>query len=393
MKKFCFPALFALLLLFTAYGCEMDHRSKRDQASSTSGQTKILSEIEYLTSSDIDCRSDLRADQNDSTIFTLSGDERECSYTKFTKTGSTSSPSEADGYGINSAITAGSSAYLSVWASLLVTSGDHAHGVFSFGEGTSTIISDCVLITQGTNSRAIVSAQNAVVTAKHVTAETSGENSPALFADRSAQITAERGIFSASGENSPAVFSAADISLSNAKIYSELSNAAVISGSGTLSLSDCDVGSESAPAFSLNGSDSVSLTVSGGEISCGSSSVFQVSGTEAAISLSASTIGNANSDGAFLEAENSVINLQASAQEINGFFTGDSASTINITLTDNSVFNGAVTGQPAKISVTLQDSSWILTEDSQIDSLTCSSNDIQLNGYTLLVNGVAYTVD
>ena len=392
MKKL---ALFALLLIIISNGCNMDHRSKSDQSSSSTGEPKNLSEIEYLTSSDIDVSALLRADQDDSTIFTVSGDEREYSLYKFTKTGKTSSASLADTDGINSAILARNSAKLSIWNSLVITSGDHAHGIFSLGEGTSTVLSDCVVITQADNSRAIVSTQNASVTVKHVTAETTGTNSPALFADRSAQITATRGLYSSSGRNSPAVYSAANISVSNAKISSELSNAAVVSGTGKLTLFDCDVDSDFSPAFSINASsgenESASLTVTQGEILCGSTSVFHVSGGNAEISLSGSDIANANSDGAFLEAENSTVKITASAQEINGNFIGDTDSVIKITLNNNSILNGAISDQSAKISVSLYDSSWSLTGDSQISSMICSSNDVQLNGYTLIINGRQYT--
>ncbi|MBQ3765078.1 MAG: hypothetical protein II869_08910, partial [Synergistaceae bacterium] len=399
MKKFYFPLVLLLFFLLAAYGCNMDYRSKDSGTSQSNKESKNISEIEYLTSADIDVRAELRIDRDDSTVFTVSGDKREYSYYKFTKTGNTSNPSLADSSGINSAILARGGAELLVWDSLVITSGDHSHGIFSSGSGTSTTVSDCVVITQAANSRAIVSTQNASVTLKHVTAETQGASSAALFADNSGVITARRGYYSTEGRNSPAVHSSSTVEISNAKIYSGMSNAAVIEANGSLSLTSCDVDSEYSPAVLIRHSsaegteENATLSVSKGKIQCGSTAVFLVNGTNADISLSSSRIVNENSDGSFLAAESANVNLTLSAQEIDGALTADDSSSLTVNLTDNSLFTGSVNNQStkAKISVRISDAFWILTEDSNISSLTCSSNDIELNGYTLLVSGKEYT--
>ena len=399
MKKFYFPLVLLLFFLLAAYGCNMDYRSKDSGTSQSNKESKNISEIEYLTSADIDVRAELRIDRDDSTVFTVSGDKREYSYYKFTKTGNTSNPSLADSSGINSAILARGGAELLVWDSLVITSGDHSHGIFSLGSGTSTTISDCVVITQAANSRAIVSTKNASVTLKHVTAETQGASSAALFADNSGVITARRGYYSTEGRNSPAVHSSSTVEISNAKIYSGMSNAAVIEANGSLSLTSCDVDSEYSPAVLIRHSsaegteENATLSVSKGKIQCGSTAVFLVNGTNADISLSSSRIVNENSDGSFLAAESANVNLTLSAQEIDGALTADDSSSLTVNLTDNSLFTGSVNNQStkAKISVRISDAFWILTEDSNISSLTCSSNDIELNGYTLLVSGKEYT--
>lgn len=399
MKKFYFSVVLLLFFLLTAYGCNMDYRSKDEGTSQSNQDSKNISEIDYLTSADIDVRAELRADQDDSSIFTVSGDKREYSYYKFTKTGNTANASLADSYGINSAIIARGGAELVIWDSLVISSGDHSHGIFSFGSGTSSTISDCVVITQADNSRAIVSTQNASVTLKHVTAETQGASSAALFASNSGSITAKRGYYFATGRNSPAIHSLSTISVSNAKIYSEMSHAAILEANGTLSLSSCDVDSEYSAAFLVQHSSAedteehATLTVSGGNIDCGSTAVFLVQGTGADISLSNASIVNENSEGSFLAAEGASVNLTLSSQVVDGVLTADDSSSLTVNLTESSLFTGAINNQStkAKISVRISDSLWSLTGDSNISSLTCSSNDIELNGYTLLVSGKEYT--
>ena len=69
----------------------------------------------------------------------------------------------------------------------------------------------------------------------------------------------------------------------------------------------------------------------------------------------------------------------------------DSISTLVLDLT-NSSYTGAIRGE-GSVSVTMDAAStWTLTGDSYITSLSGDLSGLDLNGYTLYVNGVAYTV-
>ena len=62
-------------------------------------------------------------------------------------------------------------------------------------------------------------------------------------------------------------------------------------------------------------------------------------------------------------------------------------------LKDSSSFEGAINtdGQEGEVYVELDsDSTWKLTGDSYITSLTCDADSIDLNGYKLYVNGKEY---
>ena len=71
----------------------------------------------------------------------------------------------------------------------------------------------------------------------------------------------------------------------------------------------------------------------------------------------------------------------------------DEISSLNLYLKDNSSFSGAINpdGASGDVYVEIEDgSTWTLTGDSYITSLTCSAGSINLNGHKLYVNGEEY---
>ena len=87
------------------------------------------------------------------------------------------------------------------------------------------------------------------------------------------------------------------------------------------------------------------------------------------------------------------VTLNTSSQAIDGDMLVDDVSALNLYLQDESSFSGAVnpSGQEGDVYVELDaNSTWTLTGDSYVTSLTCVPGSIDLNGYALYVNGVAY---
>ena len=408
MRSKYFFGVIALMLLFIGSGCNMDYRSKDDGGSSSSSdEAKRLSNIKYLKSSDIDVKSELITNKSNENVLSLSNGAYDYMHYKFTKTGSSSSD-EADNSGINAAVLAKGAARLSIRGSIVVTSGDHAHGVFSYGEGTSVTVSDCVVSTRGSNSSALMTSEGGTMKAVHVTAETFGSSSPALRVYKSGgSMTAERGKYTTSGDNSPVILSNGNITLSNAKIEARTSRAVVIDGKSSVSLTSCDVkaGSnmnavmiyQSASASSAANSGGFAMT--NGEIS--GNGIFYVTNAEASITLKNAKI--ANSSSTFLTAESSSswgvpganggkVTIHAVNQTISGDILVDGLSDMNMYMTEGSYFAGAI--NPAKTSarvyVDIADSKWFLTGDSYIDGLTCDEDSIILNGHNLYVSGIVY---
>ena len=413
MKTRYFFGIIAVIVALIGSGCSMDYRSGQDGGggSSTADEAKRLSAIQYLKSSDIDVKTEIITNRDDENAALLSEGERDYMHYKFTKQGNTSSD-EADYSGTNAAVLAKNSAVLTLRGSLVYSSGDHAHGVFSFGDGTSVTVSDCVVSVRGANSAGLMTSSGGTVSARHVTCETFGASSPAVhIPEGGGAFAAERGRFCAAGANSPVILAEdSSITVSRAKMEAGSYYAAVIDGRSSVVLASCDVTAGSGSyAVMMYQSDSGipssnkgEFTMAGGKITAGNSGVFYVTNAEAAITLTDAEISN-DSGGVFLSAEASSfgvaganggqVSLTAADQVIEGNIILDGISDMNMYLTEDTLFSGAVnpSGTEARVFVGITDSRWVLTEDSYIDSLTCEANSIILNGHTLYVDGTAYT--
>ena len=132
--------------------------------------------------------------------------------------------------------------------------------------------------------------------------------------------------------------------------------------------------------------------------------IFFVTNTVATIDLENVTITNQDADGYFLRAAaagwgsegsnggQATMNLVKQTAE--GDIIVDETSSLNLYLKDCSSYTGAINSdnEDGQIYVEIQDgSTWTLSGDSYITSLTCASGSINLNGHKLYVNGVEYS--
>lgn len=147
-----------------------------------------------------------------------------------------------------------SSSFYGVGAGLLVTDGtvtiDNATittdsaggaGIFSYGNGNVTV-SDSTITTRQDTSGGIHVAGGGTLTAKNLTVTTNGESSAAIRSDRGGgTMTVDGGSYTSNGTGSPAVYCTADISISNAALTANGSEAVCIEGLNSLKLTDCDL--------------------------------------------------------------------------------------------------------------------------------------------------------
>lgn len=147
-----------------------------------------------------------------------------------------------------------SSSFYGVSAGLLVTDGtvtiDNATittdsaggaGIFSYGNGNVTV-SDITITTRQDTSGGIHVAGGGTLTAKNLTVTTNGESSAAIRSDRGGgTMTVDGGSYTSNGTGSPAVYCTADISISNAALTANGSEAVCIEGLNSLKLTDCDL--------------------------------------------------------------------------------------------------------------------------------------------------------
>lgn len=324
---------------------------------------------------------------------------------------------DADFYGENAAVLATNGANLTITDSKVTTNGAHANGVFSYGEGTVVNVSDTTITTSSNNSGGIMTTGGATMNASNLTITTSGGSSAAIRSDRGGgDVNVEGGTYSTSGSGSPAIYSTADISVSNATLKATTSEAVVVEGGNSVSLTNVSATGNNTKNSqsdeyknvliyqSMSGDASEgtsSFTMTGGSMTSNNGHMFFVTNTTCTINLS--DVDFTYADGDFLRAAADAwgssgsnggnVTLNATSQDIDGAITVDSVSSLNMYLADGSSYDGAIntSSEQGSVYVSLDDdSTWSLTGDSYITSLTCDEDAIELNDYNLYVNGVLY---
>ena len=337
------------------------------------------------------------------------------------KTGDSASGDEADFYGDNATVFASDGATLNLSEMVIESDGTHANGVFSYGEGTTVNIVDSVIETAGNTSGGLMTTGGGTMNAANLRITTSGNSSAAIRSDRGGgTVNVDGGVYTTSGTGSPVIYSTADITVSDAQLESTASQGVVVEGKNSVALNDVELtadnntkNSDKSSFYqavmiyqSMSGdaaSGQASFAMNGGSLTNKNGDVFFVNNTVANIDLNGATIVNEDANGVFLRAaaagwgsegsNGGQVVLNAADQVIDGDIVVDDVSLLNLYLKEGSTFTGAVnaSGQAGSVYVELESgSTWTLTGDSYITSLTCDANAIDLNGHTLYVNGEAY---
>ena len=169
-----------------------------------------------------------------------------------TKTGDSDGGDNCNFYGINSAVMAKGGGTLTITGGTITATAAGANGVFSYGgnggqngaagDGTTVKISDTSIVTTGGNSGGIMTTGGGVMIAENLTVETSGQSSAPIRTDRvGGTVTVDGGTYTSNGLGSPAIYSTADITVSNAKLVSNLSEGVCIEGKNSVTLNNCDL--------------------------------------------------------------------------------------------------------------------------------------------------------
>ena len=424
IKNIAIAAVAAAAML-TAAACGA--QNTEEAGSSASSNTASVSSAAqdqtsgtYLTAEDITINETMENNEDGGHAIEADGESASYSNIKVVKTGE-SSGDEADFYGENAAIFATNGAALDLTEMVIETNGTHANAVFSYGEGTTVNVSDSVIETSGNCSGGIMTTGGGTMNAENLTIHTTGNSSAAIRSDRGGgTVTVNGGSYTTEGTGSPVIYSTADITVSDARMESTASQGVVVEGQNSVTLNDVTLiannntkNSDKSDYYqavmiyqSMSGDadeGNASFTMNGGTLTNLNGDIFFVNNTLCDINLSNAQIVN-EGDGIFLRAEaagwgnegsnGGHVTLNASSQTIDGDMVVDEVSSLNLYLTEGSTFDGAINsdGEAGDVYVELSGgSTWKLTGDSYITSLTCDADSIDLNGYTLYLNGKAYT--
>lgn len=339
------------------------------------------------------------------------------------KSGDTSSTENSDFYGLNAGFLTLDGANTTLSNSTITTDAQGANGIFVYGEGSSVDVSNTTITTSADNSGGIDVTGGASIKANNLNIETSGNSSAAIRSDRGGgTLDVSNGTYTTNGTGSPAVYCTADISVSNATLQANASEGVVIEGQNSVTLTDCDVtgnmqgtyqGDENENLHTIMIYQSMSgdaeegeanLSVTGGSITGENGDLIYSTNTSSVVNLEDVDLtlandtllrieGNDGSRGWGTSGSNGAdMSLFATKQTLTGKIIVDEISSLTLTMSDNSSFEGSINEnqEGGTVAVSLDDSStWTLTGDSYVTSFEGSMDNVDLNGYTLYVDGVA----
>ena len=386
-----------------------------------SRNTNNVTEQETLAENDFVTGEEITNSNNGEHAIEVSGKTAEYSNIKVTKTGDSDSGDEADFYGENSAIFATDGATLTLTDIVVDTNGTHANAVFSYGEGTTVNISNSKITTSGNCSGGLMTTGGGTMIATNLDIHTTGNSSAAIRSDRGGgTVNVDGGTYVTDGQGSPAIYSTADITVSNATLESTKSEGVVVEGKNSVTLNNVNLtadnnthNSDKSTTYnavmiyqSMSGDASVGLatfTMTGGSLTNKNGDVFFVNNTATTITIEDAEIVNKDANGVFLRAaaagwgsegsNGGKVNLYLKNQNQTGDIVVDKVSALNLYLSSNSTYTGAINADNAgEVYVEIESGSkWVLTGDSYITGLTCDKDAIDLNGHTLYIGGNKYS--
>lgn len=339
--------------------------------------------------------------------------------------GSTSNTEDGDFYGMNAGLLATDKATVNIKNAKVKTTAQNGNGVFSYGEGTTVNISDSEIYTTNDNSGGIQTTGGATMNANNLKVKTEGNSSAAIRSDRGGgTVNVDGGEYVSKGYNSPSVYSTVDITVKNAKLKAENSEALVIEGQNSITLENVNVegnmsddkGSSSDTNVhnvmiyqSMSGDAEVGKSVFNmkeGTLTNNNGDLIYVTNTTSEITLENVKIENNDQDSRLLAvlgndashgwgtagSNGGNVTFTAKDQKLDGKIEVDSVSTLNLTLSGTTVFNGTVNivenaekgevvENNAEVTVE-EDAVWNLTGDMKISKLN-NKGKINFNGYKI----------
>lgn len=327
-------------------------------------------------------------------------------------------------YGVGAAVLAtDGTAY--VKDSTVTTDSKGGTGLFAYGDGT-VYVADTDITTQQDTSGGIHAAGGGKLYAWDLNVETNGESSAAIRSDRGGgTMVVDGGTYTSNGVGSPAVYCTADIAVNNAELTANGSEAVCIEGLNSLRLynsnltgnmSDDDQNDTTWTVIlyqSMSGDSEVgnsTFQMDGGTITSKNGGLFYTTNTECTITLKDVDITYNDDNEFFLQctgnnnqrgwgqsgANGSDCNFTADSQDMKGNVIWDSISDLDFYMTNGSTLEGAFVngesnagnGGDGYCNVVIdKDSTWTVTGDSTITSLSNAGTITDADGKTVSIVG------
>ena len=264
---------------------------------------------------------------DESALLISTSDEVSITDPTVTKSGDSDGGDNCNFYGLNAAVLVKDGTTTTITGGTITSDADGANGAFCYGgnggqngatgDGTTLYIYDTTITTTGNGSGGIMTTGGGITYAYDLTVETSGRSSAAIRTDRGGgTVVVDGGTYTSNGLGSPAIYSTADITVSNAKLVSTLSEGVCIEGLNSITLNDCDLTANNTQCNgnatfldtimiyqSMSGdaaSGTSHFTMTGGSLTSKNGHVFHVTNTNAVITLEGVEIVNEDADNILL---------------------------------------------------------------------------------------------
>ena len=327
-------------------------------------------------------------------------------------------------YGVGAAVLAtDGTAY--VKDSTVTTDSKGGAGLFAYGDGT-VYAADTDITTQQDTSGGIHAAGGGKLYAWDLNVETNGESSAAIRSDRGGgTMVVDGGTYTSNGVGSPAVYCTADIAVNNAELTANGSEAVCVEGLNSLRLynsnltgnmSDDEQNDTTWTVIlyqSMSGDSEVgnsTFQMDGGTITSKNGGLFYTTNTECTITLKDVDITYNDDNEFFLQctgnnnqrgwgqsgANGSDCNFTADSQDMKGNVIWDSISDLDFYMTNGSTLEGAFVNDESNAGnggdgycnvVIDKDSTWTVTGDSTITSLSNAGTITDADGKTVSIVG------
>ena len=301
-------------------------------------------------------------------------------------------------------------------------------------EGTTEAnIQNVEITTYSDKSRGLDATYNGIINAKNVIINTNGQSCAALATDRGegevhvTNSVLNTGVSKESGRGSPIIYSTGNITVADSTGTAFVSQIACIEGKNSIELSNCDLSAAAGGNREDNGEyvdlggvfiyqsmsgdadvGTSTFTAKNSALSIEEDSdyykdapMFHVTNTKAIINLEKTELNYGSGILLDVSGQNQwgtegsnggELTFNAKDETLDGNIIVDSISSLNMTLSSTS-YIGTINPSDdfGQTEVHIESGSdWTLDGDSHISSLE-NSGEINYNGHTLYVNGVAYT--
>ena len=303
-------------------------------------------------------------------------------------------------------------------------------GLFAYGDGTVYAADTTIKTTQDT-SGGLHAAGGGKLYAWDLNVETDGESAAAIRSDRGGgTMVVDGGTYTSNGVGSPAVYCTADIAVKDATLTANGSEAVCIEGLNSLHLFDCDLTGNMSDLSqndstwtvilyqSMSGDSEVgnsTFQMDGGTLTSQNGGVFYTTNTESDITLNAVDITYNNDNEYFLRctgnnnergwgesgANGADCDFTAISQDMEGDVIWDTISQLDFYMTDGSNLTGVIiddesfagNGGDGYCNVYVNDdSTWTVTGDSTVSTLSNAGTIVDDSGKTVTIKGTDGTV-